>query len=136
MFFAKLKYKELVNKSDISNLVKRSSLNRTLAAWATIAERNKIVKLQTYDLFSWQFLFVCDMILKMFISQQLIQLQLKKKRQGHWLCSQFEIKGNIIGPLYTALSYSIKLFGYKMRINYDKEYLYCLGFRYMTKNSS
>ena len=31
MFYAKRKYKELVNKSDISNLVKRSSLNRTIA---------------------------------------------------------------------------------------------------------
>ena len=32
MFYAKRKHKELVNKSDISNLVKRSSLNRTIAA--------------------------------------------------------------------------------------------------------
>ena len=50
MFYAKRKYKELVNKSDISNLVKRSSLNRTIAAGATKAEPNKIVKLQTHGL--------------------------------------------------------------------------------------
>ena len=51
---AQIKQKELVNKSDISNLVKSSDLNtqlETLATeWKLKAEQDKIVKLQTHDI--------------------------------------------------------------------------------------
>ena len=51
---AKIKQKELVNKSHISNLVKNSDLNTNLSTLATKAElkaeQDKIVKLQTHDL--------------------------------------------------------------------------------------
>ena len=49
----KIKQKELVNKSNISNLVKNSDLNTKLAKLATKAElkakQDKIVKLQAFD---------------------------------------------------------------------------------------
>ena len=51
---AQIKQKELVNKSDISNLVKSSDLNtqlETLATeWKLKAEQDKIVKLQSHDI--------------------------------------------------------------------------------------
>ena len=50
---AKVKQKELVNKSNISNLVKNPDLNAKLATLATKAElkaeQDKIVKLETID---------------------------------------------------------------------------------------
>ena len=50
----KIKQKELVNKSDISNLMKNFDLNIKLATLETKAElkaeQHKIVKLQTRDL--------------------------------------------------------------------------------------
>ena len=49
-----IKQKELVNKSDISNCVKKSELNIKLVTLATKAElkaeQEQMVKLQTYDL--------------------------------------------------------------------------------------
>ena len=49
-----IKQKELVNKSDISNCLKKSELNIKLATLATKAElkteQEQMVKLQTYDL--------------------------------------------------------------------------------------
>ena len=54
IFDAKIKQKELVNKSDICNLVKNSDLNTILATLATKTELkeepDKIVRLQTFDL--------------------------------------------------------------------------------------
>ena len=51
---AKIKEQGLVDKSNISNLVKNSNLNTKLAKLATKAElkveQNKIVKVQTHDL--------------------------------------------------------------------------------------
>ena len=53
---AKIKQKELVNKSDISNLTKHFDFNTKLATLATTAElkikQDKIVILKTFDL-SW-----------------------------------------------------------------------------------
>ena len=50
---AKIKQKELVNKSDISNLVKNSDLNTNIAPLTTKAElkkeQDKIVKHQVFD---------------------------------------------------------------------------------------
>ena len=49
-----IKQKELVNKSDISNCVKKSELNIKLAILTTKAElkskQERVVELQTYDL--------------------------------------------------------------------------------------
>ena len=75
----KIKQKELVNKSDISNLVKDSDLNQKLAILETKAElkaeQNKIAKLKTHD---WSyslgksFLVIIVFRTRLFISQQLI----------------------------------------------------------------
>ena len=51
---AKTKEKELVDKSDISNLIRNSDLNKKLSTLGTKtelkAEQDKIVKLQAFDL--------------------------------------------------------------------------------------
>ena len=49
MLDAKIKQNKLIDQSDISNLVKNSDLNSTLATEAELkAEQNKIVKPQTF----------------------------------------------------------------------------------------
>ena len=49
----KIKEKELIDKSNISNLIKNSDFNRKLKTLATKAElkveQEKIVQMQTYD---------------------------------------------------------------------------------------
>ena len=70
ILYANLKQTELVNKSDISNLVKNSYLSTTFAALAIKAEQNEIVKPHDLSYFlRFVFFFFVIMVLKMFISQ-------------------------------------------------------------------
>ena len=46
---AKVKQKELDNKSDISNLIKNSDLNTLAAKTELKAEKHEIVKIQAFD---------------------------------------------------------------------------------------
>ena len=85
---AKIKEKELVDKFDISKLVKNSDLHarfKTLAKKAELeAEQDKIVKLQTHDLsyFLDRIFFGDDCFQNMFVYQLTFNtLQLKKTRE-------------------------------------------------------
>ena len=72
---AKIKEKGLLNKSNISNLIKNFDLNKKLATSATKAElkaeQDKIVKMQTHDLsyFPETKVFGDDDFQKMFVYQ-------------------------------------------------------------------
>ena len=76
---AKVKQKELLNKSDISNLTKKYDVNTKLAALATKAElkgeQDKILKLQTRKLKTKTNFFWVMMVHKicLFTSQYLVR---------------------------------------------------------------
>ena len=83
----KIKQKELVNKCNVSNLVKNSDLNTNLAALATKAElkeeKDKVVKQQTHDLnyFLGKIFFGDDGSQNMFVYHPTLEtLQLKKDK--------------------------------------------------------
>ena len=91
---AKIKQKELVNKSNISNFSKNSDLNTKLKALATKAELKakeyKIVKLQTHDLcyFLGKIFFGDDGFQNMFVYQpkpKLDTLELKEDKVNDYV---------------------------------------------------
>ena len=121
----KIKEKELIDKSNISNLIKNSDFNRKLKTLATKAElkveQEKIVKMQTYD---WSYLlgkkiFWWWWFLYVWLSTKTYDIRFKR-RKGHWL--RWKSKEVYSFKLYiTAFLHSIKLSGYKMGIEFDKD---------------
>ena len=118
LMICKEKPKKLVNKSDISNLVKSSDLNTKFSTLATKAElkadQDKIVKLETRDsnFFLAKYFFGDDGFQNMFVYEPILDtLDLKKDKGTDYI---FSWKSKVVytsklKSLYTAFLYSIKL---------------------------
>ena len=125
---AKRKKKELVNKFDISNLVKNSDLNTKLATLATKAglkaEQDKTVKLQTHELsyFLGKNFFGDDGSPNTFVYQpKRDKLELKKtKALIMFFVGNQGIFTSKLKPIYTAFLHSKKFSGYKVGVKFDK----------------
>ena len=126
-----MKQKELVNKSNISDLESNSELNAKYAALATKAElkalQGKIVKLEVFDssYFQSKIFDGDDRFQNMFVYQPILKiLELKNKVTDYVL--SWNSKGVFtwkIKPLYTAFLHSIKISGSKVGIKFDKDLL-------------
>ena len=118
---ARLKQKELVKKSDISNLVKISDLhtNFTKATKAELkAEQNKIIELQAFDSTYFLFFFFLLMILKICM---FITLELKKARTLNILLVRYiKVCLNLNFFHYMVFVYPTKKhFWYKIGIQFN-----------------
>ena len=142
MLDAKIKHKELVNKSDISNLVKTSNLNTKLATFATKAElkaeQEKYLKLEEFDsrYFHGNDFFGDDGFQNMFAYQPTFNtLELKQDKGTNYVVGWnskglFESK---ILPLHGAFLPYIKYFGYKIGIQLNNNRLVVEQNNYTTK---
>ena len=138
------KGKELLHKSDISNLAKLLNvhLTKNLKILVTKAElkveQGKTVKLQTNELsyFLDKNIFGYDVSQSMFFYQLTLNtLELKENKDIDYVIN-WKLKGvysSKLKPLYTAFFHSIKLSGYGMRTKFDKDTLTVEQSNYATK---
>ena len=141
IFGAKIKEKGLVDKSDISNLVKIFDLNTkfaTLTAKAELkSEQDKIVKFEAFDssyycgkFISWISKYVC-----LSTKQTYNTLELNKdKSTGYVIGWKWKglFKSKFL-PLHGALLPNVKYFGYKIRIQFNDTPLVFEQNNYTTK---
>ena len=138
----RIKQNELVNKSDVSNLLKDSNLNKKLGTLATEsdpkAEQDIIATLQTHDLscFLGEIFFGDEDSQIIFVYQPTRDtLELKKGKGTDYVLSwkSKEVYTSKLKQLYTAFLHSMKLSGYKVRKKFDRDSLSIEQSNYATK---